>query len=492
MQRPARHRQELERFVEARGVGGVRRADREDAFERSGEHVALHHALAGAHPVLVALHGVDLAVVGEHPVRVRERPRRERVRAEARVHEAERRLEPVVPQVAVEVLDLARCEHALVDDDAGRERREVRVGRVLDPLAGRVDVTFEGVAGESVLGDEHLTERGEHFSGARTRHVGADRDLAPAEDAEAFVDEHLLDLGDDRVGVRAREEGDAGRVLPCRRQFERDDRAVERIGDLQQDARTVAGIGFGAGRAPVGEVAQRRERLVDQAPALAALHVDDEAHATAVVLEARVVEPLRRGQIAIDHSRSSLVVRWLRGGQSVRSIDHKSVRMATAGRHWPDGRARKVYPVGPIPALQNSGPPCDRTPMDLAAVAPAFVEMAHRIVWCSAATVDARGRPRSRILHPLWRWEDGALTGWIATGPTPLKRAHLAAHPYVSLTYWAPDHDTCTAECGAELVYDDATRTRSGMPSWRRPRRSATTRRSFRCGPVRPTTPSPR
>ena len=29
---------------------------------------------------------------------------------------------------------------------------------------------------------------------------------------------------------------------------------------------------------------------------------------------------------------------------------------------------------------------------------PAFVEMAHRIVWCSAATVDARGRPRSA--HP--------------------------------------------------------------------------------------------
>jgi len=97
--------------------------------------------------------------------------------------------------------------------------------------------------------------------------------------------------------------------------------------------------------------------------------------------------------------------------------------------------------------------------MDLAAVAPAFVEMAHRIVWCSAATVDTSGRPRSRILHPLWRWENGTLTGWIATGPTPLKRAHLAAHPYVSLTYWAPDHDTCTAECSAELVYDDATRT---------------------------------
>ena len=27
--------------------------------------------------------------------------------------------------------------------------------------------------------------------------------------------------------------------------------------------------------------------------------------------------------------------------------------------------------------------------------APAFVEMAHRIVWCTVATVDSHGRPRS-------------------------------------------------------------------------------------------------
>ena len=42
---------------------------------------------------------------------------------------------------------------------------------------------------------------------------------------------------------------------------------------------------------------------------------------------------------------------------------------------------------------------------DLAHVAPAFIEMAHRIVWCSAATVDTHGRPRSRILHPIWQWD---------------------------------------------------------------------------------------
>jgi hypothetical protein len=95
---------------------------------------------------------------------------------------------------------------------------------------------------------------------------------------------------------------------------------------------------------------------------------------------------------------------------------------------------------------------------DIAAVAPAFVEMAHRIVWATVATVDSRGRPRSRILHPIWQWDGSALVGWIATSPTPAKRAHLEASPHVSVTYWAPSHDTCTAECRAEWAFDDATR----------------------------------
>ncbi len=93
-------------------------------------------------------------------------------------------------------------------------------------------------------------------------------------------------------------------------------------------------------------------------------------------------------------------------------------------------------------------------------VAPAFVAMAHQTVWCSAATVDRRGRPRSRILHPIWEWDGRSLTGWIATGPTPTKRAHLEAHPYLSCNYWSPSQDTCVAECAAEWCFDLPTRER--------------------------------
>ena len=83
-----------------------------------------------------------------------------------------------------------------------------------------------------------------------------------------------------------------------------------------------------------------------------------------------------------------------------------------------------------------------------------FIEVAHRIVWCTVATVDRHNRPRSRILHPLWEHEADGLVGWITTRPTPLKLAHLDHSPYVSCSYWDATHDVAVAECHAEWVGD--------------------------------------
>ncbi len=85
---------------------------------------------------------------------------------------------------------------------------------------------------------------------------------------------------------------------------------------------------------------------------------------------------------------------------------------------------------------------------DLATVAPSFVEMAHHIVWASIATVDDAGRPRTRILYPIWEWDGEQLRGWIATGPTPPKRAHLEHSPFASCSCWSPSHDPCGAALG--------------------------------------------
>jgi hypothetical protein len=92
--------------------------------------------------------------------------------------------------------------------------------------------------------------------------------------------------------------------------------------------------------------------------------------------------------------------------------------------------------------------------------AEAFVEMAHRIVWCTVASVGAANRPRTRVLHPYWRWEDDVLVGWVATAPTPIKRAHLEHSPFVSANYWDPSQDNCTADCRAGWAFDIETRER--------------------------------
>ncbi len=93
--------------------------------------------------------------------------------------------------------------------------------------------------------------------------------------------------------------------------------------------------------------------------------------------------------------------------------------------------------------------------MQLSDVAPSFVEMAHRIVWATAATVEPTNRPRTRILHPIWEWDGERLVGWIATSPTNRKQADRAHSPSMSLTYWHPDHDVATADCDAELLDED-------------------------------------
>lgn len=96
----------------------------------------------------------------------------------------------------------------------------------------------------------------------------------------------------------------------------------------------------------------------------------------------------------------------------------------------------------------------------LAEAAAAFVAIAHRIVWCTVATIDATGAPRTRVLHPIWEWDGECLTGWIATDPTSVKAGHLTHEPRVSLTYWDATHDVATADCQTawELDHDGRVR----------------------------------
>ncbi len=249
-QRAAAEVEQLEHLVEARRVGRLGRADREDPLEVARDDVGRQQALAGAHPVAVALDGVDLAVVRDEAVRVRERPRRERVGREARVHEGELAGEARVGQVREERLELAGRQHALVDDGARAERGEVDADLVLGALAQaeREPVEPQGHLPADRAADEQLLEERHALAGDGADEVALDGHLTPAEDLEVLGDRELLDAGLGRGpldGVR-RQEGDARGIRPVVRQREGDRRAEERVGDLGQDARAVTDERVGA------------------------------------------------------------------------------------------------------------------------------------------------------------------------------------------------------------------------------------------------------
>jgi hypothetical protein len=95
--------------------------------------------------------------------------------------------------------------------------------------------------------------------------------------------------------------------------------------------------------------------------------------------------------------------------------------------------------------------PVERFPA-LADLQDAFIARAHRMVWCNLTTLDRRGRPRSRMVHPIW---EGPV-GWIGTlGNTPKVR-QLQANRYVSLAYIADMAKPVYADCIATWVDDPA------------------------------------
>jgi general stress protein 26 len=85
-----------------------------------------------------------------------------------------------------------------------------------------------------------------------------------------------------------------------------------------------------------------------------------------------------------------------------------------------------------------------------------FVTRVSSVIWCNMATIDTVGRPRSRIVHPVW---EGSI-GWVASRPTSFKVKHLAATPYVSLAYVADTAKPVYVDCSVEWVKTPAEKVR--------------------------------
>jgi len=148
----AAHHQELERVVEAGGVGLALVGDRPQLGDVAAEQRRRHGGLPRRHPVDVAAQRVDLAVVRDHPVGMGELPRREGVGGEALMHQRHGGDEPRVGHVLVILRHLVGQEHALVDQRAGRQRHRIvidvaalvgKVERVGDHLADQIEAPLE-------------------------------------------------------------------------------------------------------------------------------------------------------------------------------------------------------------------------------------------------------------------------------------------------------------------------------------------------------------
>jgi general stress protein 26 len=91
-------------------------------------------------------------------------------------------------------------------------------------------------------------------------------------------------------------------------------------------------------------------------------------------------------------------------------------------------------------------------------IAEDFLAFTADIVYCTVTTVDEAGRPRSRVMHPIFEVVDGAPRGWAVTDRSPVKSRHLAGNPFVCCSYWSPAHNTVTIDCEARWVEDDETK----------------------------------
>jgi len=85
-----------------------------------------------------------------------------------------------------------------------------------------------------------------------------------------------------------------------------------------------------------------------------------------------------------------------------------------------------------------------------------FIARVHSVIWCNMATVDRQGRPRSRIVHPIW---DGAV-GWSTSRRDAHKALHIANNPYVSLAYVKDLAKPVYVDCRAEWEDDPAEKAR--------------------------------
>ncbi|MQY08066.1 pyridoxamine 5'-phosphate oxidase family protein [Actinomadura macrotermitis] len=95
---------------------------------------------------------------------------------------------------------------------------------------------------------------------------------------------------------------------------------------------------------------------------------------------------------------------------------------------------------------------------DFADLAEEFDAYVGSINYATMTTVDTKGRPRARVLIPVWERTGDGLTGWLATYRTPVKAAHLAGNPHATFSYWTPRQNAVAVDTVATWEDDPGLR----------------------------------
>ncbi len=299
--RAARLAEHLPNRIQRAGVRRAIRDDRLDVIDIVAVSLGDHPDLVALHPVLVAAQCVDLAIVRDHPEGLGERPLREGVGRIALVIDREGRDEPLIPQVEIEIVDVGREEHALVDEGlvvqrADIEGRDARLTRApLDAAAADVELALHVFrAAATGIAEHDLLDGGACVLGLLADDRDIHRRLAPAIDIESRTQHFPLDNRAARFlrrEIRARKEdlADADTVV-CRVVAGAADMLAEEIlRHVETNACAVAGLAVSIHRAPVPDVLERCDAHRHDLALRLAVERDDEADAAGVLLVFRIV-----------------------------------------------------------------------------------------------------------------------------------------------------------------------------------------------------------
>ena len=303
--------------VERGGVTAVGLDDGMELLNLVAEEGRLQDGLAGVHPVDVALHGVDFAVVGHVTEGVRELPGGEGVGGKTLVDQTDGTHHVGVGQFLIELRDLRGQEEALIDDGPGRQRRDIEHAAVgqfffgsdggFAALADDEQFTLKlvlrhaAVAGADAAANKDLLDVGLGGACDATDSVYVKRCIAPAEEGETLLGDNTFynALGDEAFMTLDGHEDHADAVFAFGRKGETKGRSFadeELVGNLDENAGTVAGFRIAAAGTAMGQIDEDLNALLNDVVGFDVLDVSDEADATGIALICGIVKALGRGE----------------------------------------------------------------------------------------------------------------------------------------------------------------------------------------------------